>query len=123
MKNIIIYSTVLLLFTGCSLINPLSKYPQEDRAVYELTKQVHKTNNTADISKLEQQYHNAVESHLREIEAYKNSGQNDSGEKIMKEYAELNALADEVANTAKEVKVKRYDAEYALAKQQVTQHY
>ncbi len=123
MKNIIIYSTVLLLFTACSLINPLSKYPQEDRSVYELTKQVRKTNNTADIRKLEQQYHNAVESHLREIEAYKNSGQNDSGEKIMKEYAELNALADEVANTAKEVKVKRYDAEYALAKQQVTQHY
>ncbi len=39
----------------------------------------------------------------------------------MKEYAELNSLADEVANVATKIKVKRYDAEYALAKQQVTE--
>ncbi len=60
MKKIIIYSALLFVFAGCSLINPLSKYPEEDRAVYELTKQINKTNNTADIHKLEQQYQDAV---------------------------------------------------------------
>lgn len=123
MKKIIIYSALLFVFGGCSLINPLSKYPEEDRPVYKLTEQVRKANNTAATDQLEQQYQNAVKSHLQKIEAYKNSTEAHRGEKIMKEYAELNSLADEVSNSTKKVKVKRFDAEYALAKEELTEDY
>lgn len=123
MKKIIIYSAVLFVFAGCSLISPLSKYPEEDRPVYELTKQVRKANNTAAADQLEQQYQTAVKTHLQKMEAYKNSTEADRGEKIIKEYGELNSLADEVSNSTKKVKVQRFDAEYALAKEELVNDY
>jgi hypothetical protein len=115
------FAMILFVLTGCGISGSLSRYPAEDQQVYELLKQARKKSADASIrQQLESQYNTAVASHLQDIQQY-NNGTASGWESIIKEYEQLNRLAEAVQENG--IPVKRYDAEYGRAKKDAAQYF
>jgi hypothetical protein len=120
-NNIIIFLVVAVFFTACKSGGSLSRFPAVDRPVYELMQQYSKTPDSNLLSQINSAYNSALQDHLQKINQYKNSGQENSWEKVMREYGYLQTLADGLAAfpVSQNIKIKRFDDEYAQAKEKV----
>jgi hypothetical protein len=118
MKQAIV-AILLFVLTGCGITNSLSRYPAEDREVYDLLKLAGKKTAAPGIhQQISTQYDNAVNRHLQNIQQYQSGG---NWENTIKEYEQLNRLADAVSDQG--ITARRYDAEYTAAKQSAARQY
>src|SRR4051812_22498441 len=90
---------LILVLTGCGITSSLSRYPAEDKQVYDLVSKAGKKSADASIFKqLAEQYNVALDKHLQNIAQYKSGATDHSTENIMTEYSQLNKLAEAVEN-------------------------
>jgi hypothetical protein len=120
-----IVAFLILVLTGCGSSSWLSRYPAEDKQVYDLVSKAGKKSADPSVFKqLAEQYNIAIDKHLQNIAQYKAGTTDRSAENIMAEYSQLNKLAEAVENAGAGIQPKRYNAEYNQAKSEVVQqHY
>lgn len=120
MKNLIILSIITaVIFSACKSGGSLRKFPVIDRPVYELMQQYNSAPDSNVLSQIKGAYNTALQNHLQTIAQYKNSGQENSWERVMKEYGYMQTLADALAifPASKNMDIQRFDDEYANAKE------
>ncbi len=118
---------VMMVIMGCGPSSLLSRYPAEDRAVYETLDKLTKNagDNTAQ-KNFTAVYAASIQLHRQKITSYESSTQQNRWEKIMNEYAYLNKIADAVDASpvaARLVKTHRFHDEYSQAREQAAATY
>lgn len=127
MKSWCLYIILVYFVAGCGSSGSLSRTPEQDKAVFQTLSGLAKNGNDDATQKaFTSAYAEAVLTHQRKITDFRNSDQPDRWERIMNEYGQLNRLAEAVqasAPASKLVQTKRYDEQYAEAKQNATEAY
>jgi hypothetical protein len=123
----LIYSSFLIILASCGIGSTLSRYPAEDKIVYQSIKDLSKnpTNETTQKS-FTSAYADAVLTHQNNITQYRNSTQTNKWERIMTEYGHLIKLAQAVDASqaaAKLVTTQDYEEQYAEAKKNAAEAY
>jgi hypothetical protein len=119
---------VTYLFAGCGTSGSLNRTPQEDKEVFQSISKLVKSGNDDESAQkaFTSAYATAVLRHQSKITEYRNGSLPDRWERIMYEYGQLNKLAETVqasAVAAKLVQTKRYDEQFAEAKQRAVEDY
>ena len=115
------------MFASCGIGSSVSRYPAEDRSVYESIKRLSKVNSDVSAQNaFTSAYADAVLSHQNKILQYRTSAQSNKWERIMDEYGYLIKLADAVEATpgaAKLITTRDYNEQYAEAKRNAAEAY
>ena len=123
----LIYSAFILVLASCGIGSTLSRYPAEDRIVYESLKDLRKNATNENTQKsFTSAYADAVLSHQNKITQYRISNQTNKWERIMSEYGHLIKLAQAVNASqaaAKLVTTQDYEEQYAEAKKNAAEAY
>ena len=122
----LIYSSLIIIFTSCGIGSTLSRYPTEDKAVYESLKSLSKNNAEANQKSFTSAYSDAVLIHQNKITQYRNSTQVNRWERIMNEYAyliDLNKAVETSPGAARLVTPQNYDESFAAAKKNAAETY
>ena len=124
MKTWIIIALGLLFLTSCGGLNSLNT-PAPDKTVYgALSQIVGAPTDTALQSRFKDAYASAVIEHMNNIRSYQAGSMPDKWEKILREYSQLNQLADKVGNNAvatRLVNIQDYNEAYANAKEKAVE--
>lgn len=123
----LIYSATIMMFASCGIGNTISRYPAEDKNVYESIRKLAKNTNDENVQKnFTTAYADAVLSHQNKIIQYRNSNLPNKWEKIMHEYAYLIKLAEAVETTpgaGNLVATQNYNEQFAEAKNNAAEAY
>ena len=124
MKTWIIIALGLLFLTSCGGLNSLNT-PAPDKTVYgALSQIVSAPTDTAKQSRFKDAYASAVIEHMNNIRSYQAGSMPDKWEKILREYSQLNQLADKVKNNAvatRLVNIQDYNEAYENAKEKAVE--
>ena len=124
MKTWIIIALGLVLFTSCGGLNSLNT-PAPDNTVYgALSQIVGAPTDTALQLRFKDAYTSAVIEHMNNIRSYQAGSMPDKWEKVLREYSQLNQLADKVGNNAvatRLVNIQDYNEAYANAKEKAVE--
>ncbi|HEX8332591.1 MAG TPA: hypothetical protein VF622_08205 [Segetibacter sp.] len=122
----LVYSAFIIVFASCGIGSTLSRYPAEDKNVYEAIKKLEKRTDENTQKSFTSAYADAVLSHQNKITQYRNSNQTNKWERIMTEYGHLLKLAQTVNASqaaAKLVTTQNYQEQYAEAKKNAAESY
>lgn len=112
---------------GCGGSGSLTRTPEEDKEVFQAISKLGKNSNAEAAQKaFTSSYATAVLLHQNKITEYRNGTLQDRWERIMHEYGRLNKLAETVQASPQAstlVQTKRYDEQYAEAKQRAVEAY
>lgn len=124
MKTWIIIALGLVLFTSCGGLNSLNT-PAPDKTVYgALSQIVGAPTDTALQSRFKDAYASAVIEHMNNIRSYQAGSMPDKWERVLREYSQLNQLADKVGNNpiaTRLVNIQDYNEAYANAKEKAVE--
>jgi hypothetical protein len=128
MKQVLwIYGAFIIILSSCGIGSTLSRYPAEDKIVYESLKDLSKNASGENTQRsFTSAYAEAVLSHQNKISQYRNSNQINKWERIMTEYGHLIKLAQTVNESqaaAKLVTTQNYEEQYAEAKRNAAESY